>query len=767
MPAHHNPSHSTASVSLSLGDVYYILFRHKWKILVISLIGVLGFFVVPWVMPKSYVSEAELLIRYVTETKTPTGVGGGDNRVQMLDSRADSIINTEMQILTSQDLALQVATNFGAEKILAKVGGGKDPLVAAMVVNQGLLAQLPQKSTVISVSFQHPDAQIVQPILAQIIEAYINRHLAIHQRTGAFDDALTQETDQLRSRVQLTEMELRRAKTNIGILSLEDTRKLYSDQIARARQAIFDVEAELAGAQASADELAKQVGGSALSQTNQTAQTNQAVVKPELVTEYKRICGLLDSLQKREQDLLIQYTAENKLVKTVQQQMAENDKRKAQLELENPGLLSVRVSETKAGDSDILLRTAHNNEVMRSANLRSKLEALNAQLSRLQKDAAALQDVEPSIMELQRKKEMDERHYKVFSEALEQARIEETFGAGRAPNIERVQSPTAPRLVAGQTQKIRLMLLFGCLAGAIGLAFVIELFLDTSLKRPIDIETKIGVPLFLAIPNMPSEVSALALKGAGSRKLLGAPAGEASGTLRPGDGGQELPAPGGAGLGPLPLAPWDSNHAMRPFTETLRDRLIAYFEMKNMTHKPKLVAITGCGGGAGVSTIAAGLAAALSETGDGNVLLVDMNQQHGAAHQFFKGDLACSLDDALEMEKRDQAMVQDNLYVVKNDSPKSERLPSVLPKRFRNLVPRLKASDYDYIIFDMPPVSEISLTPRLSRFMDMVLVVAESEVTDRDVLKRATTLLSQGQPNVGVVLNKRRDYVPKRLQQEL
>jgi hypothetical protein len=62
----------------------------------------------------------------------------------------------------------------------------------------------------------------------------------------------------------------------------------------------------------------------------------------------------------------------------------------------------------------------------------------------------------------------------------------------------------------------------------------------------------------------------------------------------------------------------------------------------------------------------------------------------------------------------------------------------VLPKRFSHLVPMMKASDYDYIIFDMPPVSEISITPRLARFMDMVLLVVESEKTSRDAAARVS-----------------------------
>jgi Mrp family chromosome partitioning ATPase len=159
------------------------------------------------------------------------------------------------------------------------------------------------------------------------------------------------------------------------------------------------------------------------------------------------------------------------------------------------------------------------------------------------------------------------------------------------------------------------------------------------------------------------------------------------------------------------------------------------------------------------------LAASLSETGDGRVLLVDMNQEQGTVQQFFRGHTNCGLDDALQTEKRDEAMVQENLYVVTEDAF-SERLPRALPKRFASLIPKLKASDYDYIIFDMPPVSPTSVTVRLAGFMDNIMVVVESEKTSQEVVMQAKGLLAQSQANVAVVLNKTRQYIPRLLHKD-
>jgi Mrp family chromosome partitioning ATPase len=183
-----------------------------------------------------------------------------------------------------------------------------------------------------------------------------------------------------------------------------------------------------------------------------------------------------------------------------------------------------------------------------------------------------------------------------------------------------------------------------------------------------------------------------------------------------------------------------------------------------MTHKPKMISVTSCNEGAGVSSVAAGLAASLSETGEGNVLLVDMHET-GTAQAFFKGRRACGLGEALIDGSRTQAQVQQNLYLVSGATPDC-RLERVAHRQFGEYIPKLKASDYDYIIFDMPPVSQTSVTAKVARFMDMVLMVTEAGKTNREVMAQAVALLAESKATIATVLNKRRRYVPRWLLQE-
>ena len=50
-----------------MGDVYFVIFRHKWKIIILSLVGITAAGVFYLLKPPLYQSEAELLIRYITD----------------------------------------------------------------------------------------------------------------------------------------------------------------------------------------------------------------------------------------------------------------------------------------------------------------------------------------------------------------------------------------------------------------------------------------------------------------------------------------------------------------------------------------------------------------------------------------------------------------------------------------------------------------------------------------------------------------------------
>src|SRR3954466_8021685 len=110
-------SDAPSSPTLSIGDIYYVLFRHKWKIIICSFLGLVAGAAAYKLLPPPYQSEAKLFIRYVMESRTP-GPASNDARVTSTDPRGETVLTSELEIITSMDLAGEVVDKIGADKIL-------------------------------------------------------------------------------------------------------------------------------------------------------------------------------------------------------------------------------------------------------------------------------------------------------------------------------------------------------------------------------------------------------------------------------------------------------------------------------------------------------------------------------------------------------------------------------------------------------------------------------------------------------------------------
>lgn len=702
------------NTTMSVNDILYILFRHKWKLIICTVVGLAAAAAYYFFFPPAFQSDAMLFIRYVTEDSAPASPDGGSPKaISLADlDRGDTILNTEIDILSSMDIAEQVAETLGPDKILTQV---KDPKLrdrahAAAAIDSNLIVEPLPKSSVIHVVYQNSDPSVVQPVLSAVVDAYYKKHAEVHRQAAAIGDFLSQETDQLRAQLEQTEDELRKEKDKAGIVSVDDAKKTFNDEESKLEQDIFSANAELAERSARYDALLKRLPSQPKTVATATGPA-EGPVPPAAVDEYRSVLARVDLLQRTEQGLLTEFTDQNQRVKDVRQQLAAAMAQKDALEKQYPRLTATAAPTAPAAPGgpvgeviDLQAEAAY------LSGLQSKIKVLNTELNQVKGAAANVDGAETNIAELERQKELQAANYKYYAEHLEATRIDEALGAGRALNIAEIQSPTPPHPDFKKFYKMVGALAISGLALGLGWALLIEFYLDRSIRRPQDVERGLRIPLFLSIPDFGK-----------------------------------------------------NGHNKHVFHETLRDRLVAYFESRGLSHKPKLVAVTGVGRKSGVTTTAAGLAKSLSETGDGNVLLVDMTQSQGSAQQFAKGNAVCGIDQLLDT--RSDAKVESNLYVV-GAEPNNEQLTRALPTRFNRLVPQLKTSDFDYIIFDMPTVNQISITPRLAQYMDMVLLVIESEETDRDIAREAAVLLAQSRAHVGAVLNKSRTYIPSRAQSE-
>lgn len=732
-------------------------------ITILIALGLASSFCVYSLFPFPYISEARIYVRYVLQT---TGVSELDTggKLQTPDDRGSGILNTEVAILTSRSLANQVVKNLGVAAVLGK-GDTNRVSEAASFISENLTAGVTKDCDVISVQFKATDPTVVQPVLAELIRVYKTNYFDVHLAPGVSEQYLEKKKDDSYSELETEMQMLTETKQRTGITSLDDAKRDAATLIARTTQNINQTRADLAEATTAVEELQERFAGSSANKSGANRSNELALATPpnaDQLSKYKQLNDELNLLRSEEEKLLLQFTTNNMRVQNATHQRETAEANLKAYENENPGILNYKPSDLgKSGAPALDYEAILRDYKTKQHALAAKLKELNTQLAEAHKQASVVDDAERQIMDETSKKEAADAKYKRAVLNADQMSIQAAMGS-QVSNIEAVESPTPP----GRDMKQMLKATFGVLGFffvlAFGLPFLIEMVLDQSLKSPMEVQARIGMPFFITLPKTNGHSKLAKLKPAKQVPLLT----DQNGATPESGAKEQTLALAKSGAKNGEVAPWDERHQLRPHFETLRDRLMTYFEMINLTHKPKLVAVTSCGPGAGVTTTAAGLASSLSEIGEGNVLLVSMNVGDGEAQHFYKGKLTCGIEEVLEKGNRNQAQVQDNLFVAQ-ETQTDDRLPRVLPKRFSHLVPMLKASDYDYIIFDMPPVSEISITPRLARFMDMVLLVIESEKTSRDAATRVASLLAESKTNVGMVLNKNRSYMPKRLEQAM
>src|SRR5437899_11181907 len=238
---------------LNVNAILFALFKRKWTILLCAAVGIIAAAAFYFFCPPVYESQAKCLGRYVLE-RSAVGPVEGAKPSGTSSNDVDKVIGAEIAILTSWDLAVQVAQAIGPKRLLPSSGAAATETAAAGVVSSGLSAVSTKGSNIIFVSYKNHDPQMATLVLQELLSRYFIKHLEVHRSAGAFD-FVTQQPDQVRARLNQTEDALKSLRDKTGIVSLKDGSDALTAEAAKTQEALNAAEADLAEGKAVANQI--------------------------------------------------------------------------------------------------------------------------------------------------------------------------------------------------------------------------------------------------------------------------------------------------------------------------------------------------------------------------------------------------------------------------------------------------------------------------------------------------------------------------------
>jgi uncharacterized protein involved in exopolysaccharide biosynthesis len=474
---------------MSLLDALTILFKHKQKIIIIFMAIISIVTGATFLQKPVYEAKSSLLVKMLKEDTSRPGMGMDNSNLSLTLSQ-DELINTEIHILTGQELAAKVISTLQFKNIypdLAREPAKKANLMdqAVQTFEKNLKVLGVRKSNVITVSFQHNDPVIAARAVNLLVDAFKDKHLSLHSDPQSF--FIGNQLASFEDKLKASEKNLQEYQQRNKVFSLEEQRSLLLKQ-----RTDFDSAYKMAYDNVS--EIKKKII-SLKSQMKYIANNNSRYTHTDRDKIIVDAQSRLLELKLKEQELRRKYTDNNRLVvdakkevETVNQFLKDQEEGIiGKVKTGNPVYQNMEMDLFRA-EADLNSQAA-------------KADALKSQLRQLDKEIASLDMSESKIQNLKRELALNEKNYKTYSDRHEEARISDAMNRLKLSNISVIQTAFVPVKPIKPKKKINIMLgvLLGIISG-ITCAYLLE-NIGQTFSNPESVEKYLGLPVLLTVSN--------------------------------------------------------------------------------------------------------------------------------------------------------------------------------------------------------------------------------------------------------------------------
>lgn len=426
----------------SIQDVIDLVARHRRRALQVF-IGVLGLTVVGLVVaPRAYQSEAKLFVRVGRESigLDPTATTG--QTISVSDSR-EFEMNSVLDVIDSRAVLDRVVDSLGTEVILsghipsgpptaaiapAPASEPSDPMrreMAIRALSDAIRTKSSKRSSVISVHCKSSTPEFAQHVLKSFLDAFQTLHM--HANRAAGSHSFFEEQCRLQAAELATATEdLSRAKSVIGLTSIEGRQKTLEDQVAAIQTARVKNTSALASSEATVRSLR-----SILERMPERVVTQEVTGFPEDAVGATR--KHMADLRLKEQEMLVRFTPQHPYVLAIRQQI---DGAERSLATPDP---EVRQATRSSNPNREQLHLRLLSEEATAAALRAEATSLGEQSQALRKELGKLNSSDAEITRLQQRVDVLKTSLKGYTEKLEQARIDQALASESISNVSVVQ----------------------------------------------------------------------------------------------------------------------------------------------------------------------------------------------------------------------------------------------------------------------------------------------------------------------------------------
>lgn len=476
---------SVPSRKLTTIQLLDTLFKHKSMILAVVMVTSVVTILVAYISPREYETNATLMIdagrEYVYRPEVGEQQVYSGNRYKLVE-----LVNSEIQILNSRDLKQQVMTTIGIENIYPTLVTEDNPLeMAISTFAKKLVIKSIVDSSIIQLSFTHPDPVIAAKALNVLIDVYNQKHLVVYANSALpfLEEQMHTSEEQLKS----AEAKLEEFRQRHGVYDIEQQTGLLLSQRSDLERTFNSVENEIKELEQKDIALEVQMKGMPKNVPMYSeTQTNAINSEPKM--------RLLE-LQMEEQKLLGKYTENSRLVQNIRDEI--NSVKNL---LASQGNSSTGVVRT---GKNPLLEQIELESIRTKATLQSlfaKRDAVKQQIEQLNLQLKDIDTRQNEVRELERDVNARARNYNDYRQKLEEANSETALDRMKSTSIRTIQSAEVPIKPLGLPNKLRLMLgmIFGLFAG-ICLAFVAE-FKQRRLSNAYAVEQRLQLPVLTVLP---------------------------------------------------------------------------------------------------------------------------------------------------------------------------------------------------------------------------------------------------------------------------